>query len=344
MSDTTDFAPHIPDAVRRASLAADELARAAGIRNVPPAPESEAEPPGEPVTTVVDPQVDPQPDSQVDPQPDLQPEPQPQTQPQQIDWEQRYNTLQGKYNSEMAELRGQLRATQDMIASIQQAPPQPEPRTRETSFSLPQRDAPPEDVEAYGQDLIHGVQRWSMLAVEPKLSAFEQRLALLEGNHQQTVSMTVAQRVEAALDRTLPNWREINIDPDFIAWLGRVDPFSGQTRKRLIDEAYGGGDAARTIAFFQAFIAEHTAVRQPPGTQTVQTDADRLPLADLAVPGRGQVAAPPTPGAPQRRIWSNADIQTFYRQKQRGMWRGREAEADRIEADIFAAGSEGRVR
>ena len=275
MSDnTTDYAPHIPDAVRRASLRADELAREAGVLNVPP-----LEGPPEPdTTTVVD---EPQQDAGGD-QPEPQSQPQSQPTP---DWEQRYNTLQGKYNTEMAELRGSLRATQELIASMRAAP-QPEPaRARETTFELPRRDVPPEDIEAYGQDLVHGVQRWSTLAIEPKLSAFEQRLALLEGGQQQQASMTAAQRVEAALDRTVASWREINVDPNFITWLHQVDPFSGQTRKRLIDEAYGGGDAARTIAFFQAFQTEHTAVSQSPGTQPVQTDADRLPLADLAVPG-----------------------------------------------------------
>jgi hypothetical protein len=350
-SDTT-YAPHIPDAVRRASQRADELAREAGILNVPPAPEGEETAPqdGEDVTTVVE-QPEGRPEGRPGEQfqlPEIEPAPEPapvQRDMAPADWEQRYNTLQGKYNTEIADLRGQLRATQELIASMQAQPRREEPR-REQSVTLPQRDVPPEDIEAYGQDLVHAAQRWAMLAAEPKLSTLEQRLALLEGTTQHQVSLTATQRVEDALDRAMPNWREVNVEPGFIGWLQQVDPFSGQRRKQLIDEAYTGGDAARTIAFFQAYTQEHTTVSQSPGTQPVQTGspADRLPLADLAVPGRGATAAPPTPGAPQRRIWTGADITTFYRQRQRGNWVGREAEAERIEQDIFAAEREGRIR
>ena len=42
MSDTADsHAPYLPEAVRRASARADELAREAGVANVAPAPEGD---------------------------------------------------------------------------------------------------------------------------------------------------------------------------------------------------------------------------------------------------------------------------------------------------------------
>ena len=337
----TSYAPHVPDAVRRASLLADELAREAGILNVPPLPEGEDQPAGGDATTVV---AEPE-------QPELfEQEQLPRTAPPQEsrpdNWEQRYNTLRGKYDTELPELRGQLRAMQDTINHLQQQrfqPPEPAP-TREVR--LPRRDPPPEDIESYGPDLVSAAQRWAALALEPELDTLRQRVVQLEASTQQNTMLTATQHVDAALDRAVPVWRELNKDLNFIAWLNQVDPFSGQTRKVMADGAYAAGEASRVIAFFQAYENEHTAVRQPPGIQPNQTDnsADRLPLADLAVPGRGAAASPPTPGAPQRRIWTGADILAFYRQQQRGVWAGREAEAARIEADIFAAQHEGRIR
>jgi hypothetical protein len=341
MSETqASYAPRLPEAVRRASLRADELAREAGILNVPPLEEPAPQPVEPPAV----------PAEEQPPLPGFEPAPAQQvvTPATPDTWEQRYNTLQGKYNSEIPELRGQLRAMQEMITSLQsRAAPEPQPQpTRETTFALPKRDVPQEDVDAYGQDLVQATQRWASIAVEPEIATLRHRIAQLEGTTQQHANMTVVQRTEAGLDRALPEWRTLNNDTNFIAWLHQVDPFSGRTRKSLADEAYGAGDIARTLAFFQAYTNEHTAVSQSPGTQPVHTNglADRLPLANLAVPGRGATAAPPTPGAPQRRIWTSADISAFYRQRQRGQWAGREAEADRLEADIFAAGHEGRIR
>jgi hypothetical protein len=168
----------------------------------------------------------------------------------------------------------------------------------------------------------------------------------VEGGAHQLQEVTAAQRVEAAMDREIPNWREINNDPRFHIWLDQVDPFSGHKRQDMVTDAYRAGHAARTLAFFHAYLREHTAVSPQPGIPPTQTgiSADRLPLADLAVPGRGQAAAPQNLGAPEKRIWTGAEIAAFYRQKNQGRWVGREAEAARIEADFIAAPLEGRFR
>ena len=339
------YAPHIPDAVRRASARADELAREAGVANMPPA---EAEN-GEGNTTVVNDQQPRPPEQQFELTPPTEQEP---PAAPAVDWEQRYNTLQGKYNTELPELRGQVRGLQELLANMQQAAPKapeqtfaPQPTSRPAQVP-PAREIPSEDVEAYGQDLINGVLRWAEARLAPTIQEFERRLLSVEGGNQQLANYTAQKSVDVALSRAVPDWETINVDPNFILWLDQVDMFSGQKRKQMIEQAYGAGDAARTIAFFRAYKNEQTVVSPTPGTQQFQTDssAERLPLADLAVPGRGRSVPSPAPGAPERRIWTAADIQAFYRQKQRGQWLGREADAARIEQDIINAPAEGRFR
>jgi hypothetical protein len=338
-TNTAQYAPTLPPQVREAAARAEEMAREAGLAA------TEEQSNGEDTTVVNQPTNGAGEGDQLV-LPEIEPPP---TQPPvQSDWEQRYNTLQGKYNAEIPELRGQLRAMQDMVNNLQTRGNQPEqPRAREQTFQpMPTRSVPEEDVESFGQDLVVASRRWSRIEVEPDIAELRQRMSQLEGATQQTANMTTAQRCETNMDRMMPDWRAVNVDRGFIDWLQLIDPFSGRTRQSLINEAYGAGDAPRTVAFFQAYANEHTTVSQTPGIQQVQTgnSTDRLPLADLAVPGRGQAAAPPTPGAPTRRTWTGADIAAFYRQKQRGMYLGREQEAAAIEADFTAAGREGRVR
>jgi hypothetical protein len=343
-ADNSQFQPHIPAAVRRASQQADELAREAGVANMPPL----AEPSPEVTTVVADRPAEDRPPEE---RPEHAPAPAPTPVPEpSSDWEQRYNTLQGKYNTELPELRGQVRSLQELLAAMQSAPraelppaipDQPKPRVNI-------REIPSEDVEAYGQELINASQRWAEARFAPLLQDYERRIAAVEGGTQQMAQISAQRNVEQQLAHAVPNWEQVNTDPAFLTWLAQVDPFSGRSRKAMITEAHGAGDAARTIAFFRAYLNEHTAVSPTPGTRLDHTDAqasaDRLPLESLAVPGRGQVAAPAASGAPEKRIWTTAQITAFYREKQRGMWRDREADADRVERDIIAASKEGRVR
>lgn len=341
--------PPMPAQVRAAAARAEELAREhlANAEAGDNSGGSDPAPEGEQLPTVGDTGETPRPapdQTPVDASPGQAAAPVP---PALAEWEQRYNTLQGKYNSELPELRGQIRSLQDLIASMQTA----QSRADQVVRSAPA--VSPEDIESYGQDLVTASQRWAEAHLGPRFADYERRLTQVEAGGQQLARFTSAQSVEHTLARDIPEWKQINVDPKFILWLDQTDPFTGQKRQALLNEAYGGGDAARTIAFFRAYLAEQTAV-SPNGAgirpnhtgngSAPPVPAERLPLADLAVPGRGQQSSSAAPGAPEKRMWTNGDIAAFYRQRTAGRWSGREAVADELERDIFAAAAEGRVR
>ena len=189
-----------------------------------------------------------------------------------IDWEQRYNTLQGKYNTEMPELRGQIKVVAGPCWRNMQVPrharrgdvrdaartPRPLPP--------PTREIPAEDVETYGQDLISATQRWTEAKVRADHAGTSS--AGCCPSRAATSNSRITPRsnsVNAALSRAVPDWEAINVDPNFILWLDQIDLFSGQKRKQMIDEAYNAGDAARTIAFFRAYKNEQTVVARRRG-------------------------------------------------------------------------------
>jgi hypothetical protein len=62
--------------------------------------------------------------------------------------------------------------------------------------------------------------------------------------------------LDQALERAVPNWREVDRDPRWLAWLQERDVYSREKRQRLLDEAVARGDANRVIAFFNGFLAE----------------------------------------------------------------------------------------
>lgn len=345
--DQSSYLAPVPEAIRRQSELADQIARDAGVLNVPPAKtttvvEEGPEPAQEPAQEGAQGQAEQQGETP-------QPAPAAPTEPAQPDWQQRYTSLQGKYNAEVPELQAQVRSMERIIANMQQAPRQETPRAAPTPPPFAELEIDPADKEAYGEELITKAQRWAEAKLAPRFAQIDARLASYEGRTQQIAQQSAATTVEGQLDRSLPNWREVNNDPRFLSWLGQPDPFSGLPRQQLITDAHVSGDAPRTLAFFQAFLREQTAVTPGPGTQTAQTAApvapaaERLPLESLAAPGRG-AATPAAPGAPAPRIWTNASIQALYQQKIRGLWNGREADFARLEQDIHIAPAEGRFQ
>lgn len=345
------------------SREADEIARAAGIANVPDAPPPEVVEPllkrvNVPPSTIEGDAAAPQaPGGPPDPLPasPAPATPAPTPAPT-IDWQQRYNTLRGKYDAEIPDLQAQLRATQQAIQAMQaamrapaapSAPPSAPPSTPAAAPAF--EDIPAEDREAYGEELITKSQHWAEAKLAPRLSQLERRLIEIEGRSQQVTQNSAMSQVEAQLDRQMPQWQDINNDPEFWAWLSQPDPFSGNVRRALLTDAHARGDAARTLAFFQGFQREHTVVDPGSGTQPGQTAgnpspvADRLPLENLAAPGRGTTSLA-APGAPALRTWNTAQVAALYREKTEGRWDGRENDFRRLEQDMIAATREGRFR
>lgn len=342
------FASPVPAAIRRQSELADQIARAAGIANVPDARPADGEIP----TVVNDPAAAPaeQQAQQPTEQPAAQPtERAPDRSQEQEREQQRYNTLKGKYDAEIPELQAQIRSLERVIAGIQSAPREREAPPARHDPAPTSYEISAEDREAYGEELITKSQAWAEAKLAPKLSRMEQRLLEIEGRSQQTQQQSAQQMVESQLDRAMPSWQVINQSPSFWAWLDQPDPFSGHLRRQLITDAHVRGDAARTLAFFQAYQREHTAVDPGAGTQPAQTGAtqivptDRLPLENLAAPGRGS-ASQAAPGAPEKRLWTTAQVTALYREKTEGRWNGREDAFHRLEQDVIAAGREGRFR
>jgi hypothetical protein len=327
----------IPDQVRRQAARAEELRRELAGEDAP-AEEAAANS----TTTVVE-EAQPQQEAEVERQPEQQAQP---------EWEQRYRTLQGKYDAEVGAMRGQISSMERLLATMQHPAPQQAP--------APSPSAPVQfneaDVELYGEDLLEAASR----AAEAKLEArYGKTIQNLQQHVQQLSGRQEEDRVFRELDsdpELAGRWRDLNTDPRFIEWLQAVDEMAGVSRNTMLQHAYQNGDAMRTGRFFKKFMAEHTA---PPPTAMAPQTADSptrytnggygngaaaggLRLEDMAAPGRAAGSGAGN-GAPSPRLWSRPDITAFYRARTMGKFKGREAEAERLEADLLKAGDEGRL-
>lgn len=255
-------------------------------------------------------------------------------------WERRYKSLQGLFNAEMPKLQ---QANKDLSRQLQEAIARLE--SVEKPATQPQAKQPeplsdPKDADVFGADLVEMVTRIVTRAVggvaqkvEATVATYETRLKQIEqalAGTTQTVAATAEEQFFDRLAKLVPDWEQINADPEFLAWLAEVDPVYGQPRQAALTSAQQALNAQRAAAVFLAF------------KPSAPVAAPAAPPVDTQVSPRARSAAP---AAPQEKpIITQAQVAKFYRDVSAGLYRGRDADVARMEAVINSAIAEGRVR
>lgn len=261
--------------------------------------------------------------------------------PGSIAWEQKYRTLQGKYDAEMprvatenAALLTQVGDLQSILANFQQGAAAP--------IEIPAGNAllNAEEISEYGEDLIDVVKRAAREELNPeiaRLTAENESLKTTLGTVGQAAQNSAGNNLYSNLDAGCPDWKVVNKHPAFLDWLAIQDVYSGTTRQQLLSSAFAAKDAARVLALFNGFKREQTVT----AARTEQGEVID-PLDTLVAPG--QPSATGAAGAkPQGLIWTQADIANFYKTVNTGGFKGREKEKLAYERDIIAAGQTGRI-
>lgn len=299
-------------------------------------------------------------DQQVDPgpeQPETGQQPPPSSLPEapvEESWEQRARSAAGRLdqalnaNSLLSRRIGELEQQIGLLrlngtTAQPSTPPAPPPKPQLIN---------PEERTDYGDEFFDVVGRRAREEFMPELDMLGERLKRLETGQQgigQIIAKTQQRGVYEALHEEVPNWNEINHHPLFHQWLAFPDPYSGMQRHDLLKDAFARNDTNRVLAFFQGFLSEATGT--PPEASGQEYAApplsngqasERPSLEDFAAPGRARSAPQTLP--PEKPVYSQAQIAKLSEEKRRGTWRGREAELEAIERDIFRAQHEGRIQ
>jgi len=236
------------------------------------------------------------------------------------DFEHKYRVLQGMYAADVTQLKATVKDLTNHVQSL---------KARETTQTETKPSVDPKDIEKFGDEMMEMVQRY-VTGVAQQLDA---RIASLEatvnGVTQQTAS-SAEKAFYTLLTQLVPDWREVNVDERWLAWLGKVDPVYGVARQVALDHAFKSGDAQQVANVFNAFKSSLPVAPPPPSLDS-----------HITPEGAGN-PAPPAPVA--KPILSERAITAFYNDVSRGKYVGREQEQAAIETSINEAVAEGRVR
>jgi hypothetical protein len=331
----------IPEAVKKRAAAVDAFYAANGQQQLPfpepPAAQAEQAPApqavAEPVPTVP---VQPPP---ADTPPPSAPYP---SDWDDLSWKQRYDSMQGRYNASqrtLGEMEEQMRQMGEELLRMQQQPRRQAPPPQARSYITDK------DVQNFGPDLIDLTQRSAVQVMEPRL----REVADENLNLRRQIAREAKARLDAQVEAAVPNYRDIDQDPRWHDWLRLPDMLSGRIRQTLLNEAIAAANAPRVISFFRGFLNEEAATghREPAVTPSPAAPPREpvIPLASLAAPGRVRPAGGGDSSLPpEKPFYTRAQISQNYRDKQRGLWAGRDAEWNQLERDMIQAPLEGRVR
>jgi hypothetical protein len=166
----------------------------------------------------------------------------------------------------------------------------------------------------YGRELLDLSQRAALHAIAPSLQQLQNDNADLR----QQVARDRRRVLDEKISSLVPDFREIDRDPAWHQWLLGTDLLSGRMRQQLLNEAIAAGNARQVKAVFDGFRNQ--------GQSAAGVRAPR---------GRSSMSGKP--------FYTRDQITRLYDQHRRGAYAGREAEWNRIEADLFAAQREGRI-
>ena len=260
-------------------------------------------------------------------------------------FEQKYRSLQGKYNAEVPrlhadrrELTNRVQQLEQLIASMNAAPV----KAQEPAQKL----ITEQDIEDYGDsiDVMRRVFREEMSSKDAEISDLRNLVRQLQGTVvpqvqqlSQSHAVSNEQRFWADLQAAVPDWQDVNANREFQAWLLEADPLTGIPRQTYLDDAQRNLDARRVVNFFAAWKGM-TGGQQARPTRGPQSASE---LERQVAPGKGRSGGAKPQG--EAKTYSSDDIKRFFSDVQKGKYKGREAERDRIERDIFAAQREGRI-
>ena len=218
--------------------------------------------------------------------------------------EQRYKTLQGMYNAEIPRLHAGKRELADRVSQLERLlsttvnPLEPTP-TASVEPEKPQVLITEQDIEDYGD------------------------------------SIDVMRRVSKE-ESNVPDWKDINIDPEFQNWLLSIDPLTGISRQTYLEDAQSNFDVQRVSNFFSTWGENNGK----PRAQKEKADS-QVQLEKQVAPGKGKSTGTPTSTGDQ--TYAPSDISQFYNDIKHGKYKGQDKERARIERDIFAAQRDGRI-
>ena len=262
------------------------------------------------------------------------------------DWKQRFTKLKSSHDATTHQQRQQIEQLMEEQRTLREQLAANEVNDLKADIDLPvslDGVLTEQEVDLLGDENLAVITKIVNHAVSTRIAGVieyqDKRQQAAESKREQQLTAEAEQKKRVAnfkrgLTRQVSDWRELDEDPGFKTWVEEADEVSGNRRIDLMINAFQAHDIGRVAEFYNAYKA---TMNQP-------DPRDKQLLPDTGRSASPVPAAGMQQGIHKGKIWAAGEISEFYRLRSLGRFKGRESDARAIEADIFAAQKEGRVR
>jgi len=194
-----------------------------------------------------------------------------------------------------------------------------------------------EDTDSIGEEAVDIVKRASQKAVEASVTPLKEEINRLKADKvAEQRRLAEARRASAYnsflmdLSKFVPDYQSIDKDPKFAQFMEGYDEYTGEKKVDVFRRAEEFLDAERVADFFIEFK------RALPRSKKERLEENITPTGSASASNTNTVKAEETFTARQ--------VEDFFNDIARGVYKNRQKEANEIEARITKAYVEGRIR
>lgn len=253
-------------------------------------------------------------------------------------FKQKYSTLLGKYEAEVPRLHQQVREMNEVTKQLQDeiAALKVEPTKPKEKVSL----VTDEERAEFGEELLDVQRRIAKEVSQEYEERFEQQESVIK-ELQDQLAKTGNQIGEVGFSQRLaqliPDFAEIDQDERWMHWLNEHDPMLRGPRRSQAQAAFDAGDA-EAVAHYVKLWRETLAVPTEPEKPVVQAELEKQVAPTRSANSVKQ------PTNQNSKIYSAKEMDAAWNKLSLMMRRGKLEEAAKLEAELSAAYTEGRVR
>ncbi len=177
--------------------------------------------------------------------------------PKEDNWEQKYRTIEGKYRAEVPRLNSEVNQWKEYATSLSQRITELESAAKTNPTKEPAQDA---DIQALETDYPDFAKVLKKLQEEHKAEIASLRKEIETGvtadikSVKEDVQVSRQDRFDLAMRSIVgSDWKEIDTDPEFIAWLNDTIPYTKITKLQYLQDAARNFDVETVSNFFLGF-------------------------------------------------------------------------------------------